>query len=261
MLKKYTPPKVTVVMNVYDQRRDWFTTAIDTICNQTYPNMELIVSTVVGDSANQWIEAYTKFPRSSSVDIRVVSQDIADAKVQINEGIKVATGDYIMFVCSDDSFYPDAVEKMVDVAVKEDALIVYHNLHYCDEDLNMAHSWKAPPVFKIEDLRRIQIILDFSLVNKSVYDEFGLLDVSWKKFAFWDKWLDVAEKYPDRIFHCDISVCKYRRHKNQLSVRAKTEPALTGENLRERFYAEKGIKPSLSEPPVLGELVMSYENS
>lgn len=227
-------PKVSVVIPVFRQRKDWFDIALRAIYGQSYPNIEIIVSTVIGDPAYDWAHAY---PNVKRVDNRV-----ANAKAQINTGIKIASGEYIVVAGSDDKFYPNAIADMVKVAVNKDAVIVYSGIHYADENLSVVYTHKAPE-FSWQKLKQSQFINDCALVRKDVLWEFGLYDEKWMKFAPWDMWFNIAAKYEKRIHPTGKIQLIYRRHEKSLSIRAfRGDLEKTGEHLRAEFFEKHNIE-------------------
>lgn len=229
-------------MPVYRQRKEWFFEAIDSLCQQTYEDKEIIVSGIVGDPALDWAKEF---------DVRVIDSRIADPKRQINEAVKFAEGEAVIQSGSDDIMVRDGLAKMVQVYEKNNAVMVYPDTEYCDQEMNMMYVHRAPKVFDIDLLMRRQIMSDCSLVKKSVLWEFGHFDVSLSKFAVWDMWLKIASKYPDKIFHSGCVVWRYRRHENALGRVGH------GEEFREQFYDKWGITFRYKNlPPSVNALVI-----
>jgi glycosyltransferase involved in cell wall biosynthesis len=240
-------------MIVYNQYKDWFQIALDSAYKQTYENTEIIVSTVKGDLANEWAKI---FP-----DIKVVDNHSPDAKEQINNALKFAEGEYVIVLGSDDFYYPNAVKSMMNTVLEKDSVLVYSDLHHADENLNIVFLQRAPE-FDYQKLKQLQIMCDSSLVKKSVLWEFGFYKPEWKKFAMWEMWLQIGLKYPDKIHHSGTVLCKYRRHNDALSLRAfRGEDEVTGENLRQKFYAQFNIDPDIKNEFVGNEIVTTYNEA
>lgn len=196
--------------------------ALDALVLQDYPDKEIIVSTIKGDPSSEWCKSFD--------DIQLIESCIPDPKRQINEAIKWATGDLIIQAASDDIMYPKVLSRMVQVFLDKNAVLVYPDVEYCNEKLEMAYVHKAPPIFDMNNLRQRQIMNDCSLVSKSILWEFGLFDINLSKFAVWDMWLKIGKKYSDKIFHAGCVAWKYRRHGNALGRTGH------GEEFRKRFY-------------------------
>jgi len=219
--------KVSIIMPVYMQRKDWFFTAMDSLCQQTYEDKEIIVSGIKDDPALEWAKSFE--------GVKVVDSRIPDPKRQINEAIKFATGEAIIQAGSDDILMKDALVDMMKVYEDKDAVLVYGDLEYCDENMNMIYIDKAHREYSMAELCKRQLMSDVSLVRKTVLWEFGLFDIELSKFAVWDMWLKIAKKYPFGIHHCGHTTYKYRRHDDALGYN------LVGEEMREAFCEKWGL--------------------
>jgi glycosyltransferase involved in cell wall biosynthesis len=217
---------VSVIIPVYRQRKDWFLQALDSVLAQDYPK-EIIVSGITGDESLEVAK--------SVEGINTVESTIPDPKRQINAGIAAASGDAVLYGCSDDFLLRGALKNMADVYEEKRAVLVYGDLEYCDPELNMVYTKRFPHQIKMDKMLERQQMADVSLVSRAVLEEFGLYDITLSKFAIWDMWLKILEKYPDRIHHCGHVLWKYRRHAMSLARVG------LGEEYRDRFYEKWGI--------------------
>ena len=101
------------------KRTDTLKRAIDSVLNQTYSNIEIIV---VDDNVNfpevrkkvvEIIESYNKNNISLVKNIRNLGGGLSR-----NEGIKIAKGEYIGFLDDDDEFFNTKIEKQYNL-IKE----------------------------------------------------------------------------------------------------------------------------------------------
>lgn len=116
-------PKVSIVTTVYNLykngRVDYFRQMMETVHNQTYPNMEhILIDNNSDDGTADLIQEY--------VDKGYVANTYFEKKQGLwhgmNRGIKEATGEFINFMNSDDYFYRnDAVELSINAILKEGA--------------------------------------------------------------------------------------------------------------------------------------------
>lgn len=106
-----TPP-LSVIVPVYNVE-DYLGRCVDSILNQTYRNLEVIlVDDGATDSSGAICDAYAgKDPR-----VHVIHKENGGLSSARNVGIEAAAGEYITFVDSDDWIEPDAYEKMLAVA-------------------------------------------------------------------------------------------------------------------------------------------------
>ena len=103
---------------------------IDSIINQTYKNIEIIlVDDGSSDNCGKICDEYAKKDERIKV-IHKKNGGLSDAR---NSGLDIATGEYICFVDSDDHISNTYVEKLLSAALKNHADIVACNFLYIDE--------------------------------------------------------------------------------------------------------------------------------
>lgn len=95
--------KFSVVIPAYNVER-YLSKCIESIINQTYSNLEIIlVNDGSPDRCLEIMQQYAKQDRR----IIVVSQENGGLSAARNAGLRVATGDYVSFIDSDDWVEPD----------------------------------------------------------------------------------------------------------------------------------------------------------
>lgn len=112
-MNQYTPGLVSVIIPTY-KRADLLVKAIDTVLNQTYKNIELLVvnDNVKGDEYSQ--KLYEIIGGYTDERLRLVEQEkhINGAAAR-NAGIREAKGEYIAFQDDDDFWEPQKLERQV----------------------------------------------------------------------------------------------------------------------------------------------------
>lgn len=105
---------VSVIIPVYNVEK-FLNRCVDSILSQTYKNIEIIlVDDGAQDSSPQICDEYAKLDTRVKV-IHKKNGGLASAR---NAGLKVAKGDYILFVDSDDWIKDITVEELLNIAVK-----------------------------------------------------------------------------------------------------------------------------------------------
>lgn len=101
MAQTVASPRVSVIMPVYNAER-YVAEAIDSILGQTYKDFEfIIINDGSTDGSLQLIKSY-KDPR-----IHIISRKNKGLVASLNEGIKLARGDYIARMDADDVSYSE----------------------------------------------------------------------------------------------------------------------------------------------------------
>ena len=115
-------PKVSVLMPCYNHE-NYVSEAIESILNQTYKNIELII--VDNGSTDNSYEALKKYENKIYKLIQLPENDIYKCGYILD---KYATGDYIAIMTSDDYWYPEKIEKQVDMLEKNPKMVACSTL-------------------------------------------------------------------------------------------------------------------------------------
>ena len=116
-------PLVSIILPVYNAQSH-LARCLSSICAQTYQNLEIIV--LNDGSKDQSLPVCEEFRKKDS---RIILVDKANSGVSDtrNLGLKLATGEYIQFVDSDDYLAPQATEKLVEKAMGNQCdLVISH---------------------------------------------------------------------------------------------------------------------------------------
>lgn len=123
---------VSVIIPVYNVER-YLPKCIDSIINQTYKNLEIIL---VDDGSPDGCPALCDQYASKDNRIKVVHKQNGGLSSARNAGLEVATGDYVCFFDSDDYVEPDMLEKMLKATIdsKLDVCVCGYYVDYFDDD-------------------------------------------------------------------------------------------------------------------------------
>jgi glycosyltransferase involved in cell wall biosynthesis len=100
-------PKVTVLMSVYNSE-DYIREAIESVLGQTFKDFEfLIINDGSTDKSLKIIKSY------KDARIRLIDRENWGLTRSLNQGLKIAKGEYIARQDSDDASVPDRLEKQV----------------------------------------------------------------------------------------------------------------------------------------------------
>lgn len=114
--------KISVVIPTYN-RRELVRLAIDSVLAQTWGNLEVIV---VDDGSTDTTGAAIRDLYGTDPRVRYVWQKNAERAVARNTGIKIARGDWIAFLDSDDLYLPGKLEQQARLFVARPELVMVH---------------------------------------------------------------------------------------------------------------------------------------
>jgi glycosyltransferase involved in cell wall biosynthesis len=113
-------PETSVIIPFHD-RLDWTRQAIASVIGQTYQDFEIIV--VDDGSAEDHRASIEKL----DTRIRYIRQEQRGAGAARNAGIKIAAGEFIAFLDSDDLFLPEKLEIQIGILHDHPNLLLIHS--------------------------------------------------------------------------------------------------------------------------------------
>lgn len=184
--------KISIITIAYNSGHS-IADAIQSVLAQTYPNIEYII--VDGKSKDNTVEVVKSFGDRISKFVSEPDKGIYDA---LNKGIKMATGDIVGFMHSDDLFASDdIIEKVAAIFAKHDVDSIYGDLQYVyknDTDKVLRY-WKSGE-FSIRKLKMGWMPPHPTFyVKKKVYDQYGLFNTNFRIAADYDTMLRFLGKY------------------------------------------------------------------
>ena len=113
--------KISIILPVYNSQNTIART-IDSIIKQTYDNYELIIINdgSTDNSESICLEYADKYKRIKY--IRIENKGVSNAR---NLGIDNATGNYVMFIDSDDEYYKNTLETVYKYIEQRNDLIIF----------------------------------------------------------------------------------------------------------------------------------------
>lgn len=120
---------VSIIVPVYNSEK-YLKRSIESILNQTYKDLEIIIiDDKSTDNSKKIIQKYASSDNRIRAFYSEVNHGVSRSR---NIGLKSISGDYVMFMDSDDYIVPEAIERMVNASIKYDADIVdnYHLIIY-----------------------------------------------------------------------------------------------------------------------------------
>ncbi len=206
-------PKVSIITPSYNQGK-FIEETIISVRRQTYKNIEfIIIDACSNDETSDVLRKYRNF-----IDVLIVEKDNGQADA-INKGIKLATGDLIGWINSDDVLYENAVEQVVDLFKKNENIdFIYGDINLINEESKKIGVLKGrqiskPSVFYELDL---PIPQQGSMWRRRVNDGIGLLVEKWHYVLDRDFFLRICVKY--KVLYLPITLGAFRQHFDSKSV-------------------------------------------
>ena len=116
--------KVSIIIPVYNCEK-YLEDCLNSVQQQTYKNIEIII--VNDGSTDNGIEIIKKFIKNKK-NWKVIDQKNQGLSMSRNNGFDISTGDYIFFLDSDDEIPENAIEKLIENAIKNKSDIVIGNM-------------------------------------------------------------------------------------------------------------------------------------
>lgn len=137
---------LSIIIPSYNQAK-FIERTINSILNQEYKNIEIII--IDGGSTDNTINVIT--PYLSNIKILVSEKDSGQSDA-INKGFKLASGDIIGWINSDDTFEPDCFSKIImEFRLTPNLDFIYGNVNLIDENDNIIGFLKGE-ILKFPDL-------------------------------------------------------------------------------------------------------------
>ena len=210
----HSNPLVSAIITTHNREPGMVLRAVNSVLNQTYQNIELIV---VDDSS-------PSFTRRTEVEqsVRGISDGILYLKHEFcqgacaarNSGLSHAKGDYVGFLDDDDEWLPSKIEEQLKGFIDDNIALVYNPMIILDEKINRTYISRSrgESGYVFETLIKSNYIGSTSnpLIKKECIESVGTFDVQMESYQDYDLYLRLALKY--LIQYIDEPLIKYHIH-------------------------------------------------
>lgn len=243
-------PKISVIIPTYNTPARLLNEAINSVRSQTYQNWELILIDDASPDANVR-KIINKF---SAMDNRIIKKFLDKNKHiagATNEGIKLATGEYISLFDHDDLLWPNALFEIVKAIDANNNV----NFIYTDEDkvsLNSKNHFDPffKPDWNPDFLRSVNYITHFTTIRKEILDNFGYESSKFDGAQDWELFLRITRSINrDTICHIPKVLYSWRAHPMSTAESGEAKPyvyeaqlAALNEDVSMRGYKNAKIK-------------------
>ena len=207
-------PLVSVVVPCYNHEK-YVAQTIESVINQTYKNIELIV--IDDGSKDNSVEVIQEL--ADKYGFTFIHRPNKGLSATLNEGVKLSNGKYFSAIASDDILMLDKIEKQVEfMEANPDYGMCYGKIVYFENSientLEYPNSNKEGWLF--DDLLNYGCFIPApsTFMRKEVFENVGEYDESlW--IEDWDMWLRISQKY--KIGYIDEYFAYYRKHDSNIS--------------------------------------------
>jgi len=179
---------------------------IKSIQNQTYKNFEHIV--VDGGSTDGTVEILKKYRGK----IKWISEKDKGQTDAINKGLRMAKGDILAYLNSDDLYEKDTLETVANFFFNnKKAMIVYSKAKFIDEKGKFLGYYPTREPTLKNLFKECVISQPTVFFRRKLLSEIGYFDESLNYTMDYDYWIRVAKKY--RFYFIDKVLASTRLHK------------------------------------------------
>lgn len=211
--------KVSIIIPVYNCEK-YIKQCIDSCLLQTYDNIEIIV--VDDGSKDSSLRITYQYDK-----VKVFHKENGGTASALNLGISQASGEWIKWVSADDVLTNDAVQILVDNALRtpdNQNVIFYTDYWYIDKNGTITGEFIERNLNNLTQNERNGILWQYfygngssSLMHKSIFERVGMYDDSLKASEDYEFWLRACLVYNVRLYLIQQKTLYYRRHDDQLT--------------------------------------------
>lgn len=192
-------PKISVVTVCYNAV-DTIEKTILSVINQTYEKVEYII--IDGASKDGTIDIIHKSMGKIHVFVSEPDKGIYDA---MNKGIKIATGDYILFMNAGDAFVNNNILEYICKNYNFDKDIIYGSINKCLKDCYYVYR-----PYPIEEMKWHMILPHQATFVKTAYHKKHLFDVSFKSSGDYNFFYEAYYKYHASFKEINSVIADYK---------------------------------------------------
>ncbi|MBQ3058120.1 MAG: glycosyltransferase [Clostridia bacterium] len=221
-------PLVSIIIPCYNHEA-FLDDCLGSILAQTYPNIELLICDDCSpDNSYEKIMSYREELEKRFNNVIILKNEInCGVTKNVNRMLKLAKGEFVKTLASDDCMAPDAISEMVHFLIENSQIdvVVSNGIKVSEEqrypDFSGDVIYNALPDFSADGFfirvaQCNQISAPAAMVRMSVYEKFGLYDENIKVEDF-EFWLRIFKDGKAKIAFLDKDLIYYRINANSMS--------------------------------------------
>ena len=230
-------PLVSIVTPTLNQGQ-FIGATIQSIKAQRYRNVEHII--VDGGSTDETLDIVRL--HEGTYPMRWISEPDGGMYDAVNKGIRLARGEILAYLNSDDVYFPWTIDTVVAAFASGRPIdIAFGDGIHVDDETGAQHLMLLPPFTKSSLAILGSLVQPAAFWHRTVLDASGGFDPSLRYVGDLDFWLRAAK--PGRVVHIDEVLAVERGHAARLSVAAADRIALEDLAMRGRHGGGSTASP------------------
>ncbi|GGA05413.1 glycosyl transferase family 2 [Paenibacillus marchantiophytorum] len=212
-------PLVSVIIPFYNC--SYVHQAIQSVLQQTYPNIEIIV---VDDGSTQHADLILPFKNK----VHYLGKKNGGTASALNHGIRMASGTYMAWLSSDDMFYPQKIQNQLSFMLRNDSLVSYTPYDAMDANShiyqrNIGHVMPGEIALCQGFIKGLNPINGCTImVQRSVFDISGYFNEQLRFTQDYDMWVRLM-LHGVKFDYVPEPLTMYRFHERMGTVRHQSE--------------------------------------
>ena len=198
-------PLVSIVTRTYRNRNMFLRQSVQSVFNQTYPAIELVVVEDGGDSQQALVESLAK-SAPDGITVRFFANGKLGRSAAGNVGLASSTGQYLMFLDDDDLLLSDHVETLMAALTRNCQLSAAYALSMevqtdvaPDMSTYTELSFHTPGLFRQEWDYKVLLHHNFIpiqaiIFKRDLYEQHGGFNLTLDQLEDWNLWLRYGYK-------------------------------------------------------------------
>jgi glycosyltransferase involved in cell wall biosynthesis len=232
-------PLVSIVFTSYNHQ-EYLRQAIDSLVNQTYPNIEIIIiDDCSTDGSQDILKEYEHF---ENINLKLQTKNSGSYVKASNLGASFAKGEYLLFAQCDDFAESNQIETLlqafennpsVGVVFSKSNLVDEKGETFADDFYGREKSFKKAvnengwiQAKKMKEFLSFSCVipnLSAALIKRNLFEEINGLSEQYLVVADWEFWLDLTEKTD--FYYLSQPLNYFRQHATTIrsSIKMKTQ--------------------------------------
>lgn len=216
--------KVNILMSIYKPNLNFLIKQLQSINNQTYQNIEVLINDDCPDSPCE-ISVFKKY--LTKVSYKILSQDDHNLGYikSFEKLLKNSDGDYIAFCDQDDIWFSNKIEKSISVLEEKNALLVASDRQIIDKNDNVVSESVRKKSNKIQenwhtgdDIAKYNLFITFAVGMVIVMKgEYARSTLPFSRYTGHDKWVISCAATDGKVAFIEEPLVQYRRHGHNVS--------------------------------------------